>query len=227
MIARLDVLGWACYAPDMPGFGGSFDPEADPPSIRWYADLYHETFCAMESFRGGCHVLGHHSGGVIGTELAARFSGFVRTLTCVGPTIMASEERAHMSKTFLVPFNKPVSSGEHLKKTWDYLIWEGISPAQELDLLQREVIDHIRAWKGRSQIYKCVWAYDCEESTRNIDEECKILGLCARNDVLWPYFDKFKMVGRQVDSCEISGGNFGPDLDCQGILNTFLSLVES
>jgi pimeloyl-ACP methyl ester carboxylesterase len=224
MMEALCSLGYACFAPDMPGFGASFDPIAGPPSISWYADLYHETFSRFPEFADGCHIVGHHSGGVIGTELAAGYTGFCRTLTCVGPTVMSKAERVELSKTFLEPFNKPVVSGNHLQETWKYLRWEGI-PESEMELMQREALDHIRAWKGRSQIYSCVWAYDCAAAMAQIPENCKILGICARDDVLWPYFANFIRTGRAVEAGEITGGNFGPDLDAEAIVTHVVSLI--
>ena len=70
LMRKLSALGYTCYAPDMPGFGASDDPGVDPPSITWYAELYHMSLSHLPGFERGCHVLGHHSGGVIGTELA-------------------------------------------------------------------------------------------------------------------------------------------------------------
>ena len=226
LMSSLSSLGYYCLAPDMPGFGESFDPKTDPSSINWYADLYYATFSGLEQFKNGCHLLGHHSGGVIGGELAAEYEGFCQSLTIIGPTIMSSQERLEMSKTFLDPFNIPVPSGDHLKKTWDYILWEGI-PERELELLQRETLDHIKAWKGRNQIYTCVWAYDCSDSLKKVSSDCKILGLCARDDVLWPYFEKFKSVRNGVLAYEIEGGNFGPDRDVPGILQHFLKFIEN
>lgn len=229
MMRPLSVLGYVSFAPDMPGFGGSFDPSSDPPSISWYADLYHALFCTLPDFKNGCHIVGHHSGGVIGSELAAKYPGFVRSLTIIGPAIMSADDRLEMSKTFLTPFNKPVPSGEHLAKTWDYLRWEGI-PEESDDLMQREALDHIRAWKGRSQIYACVWDYDSEASLKMIQvkggKACAILGLCARDDVLWPYFDNFKELGNRVTAMEIKGGNFGPDLDTDNIMRIFVDFIS-
>jgi len=57
---------------------------------------------------------------------------------------------------------------------------------KELDLWQREVIDHVRAWKGRNLIYGAVWAQDAERIYAEV--KCRILLMCARDDVLWKYF---------------------------------------
>ncbi|KAF2108491.1 hypothetical protein BDV96DRAFT_605556 [Lophiotrema nucula] len=113
LMQKLAALGYTCYAPDRPGFGASDDPDIEPPSIAWYAELYHASFSLLPGFEHGCHILGHDSGGIIGTELAnaERYGGFARSLTCIGPTVMSAEQRLEMSKTFLEPINKPVPSG--------------------------------------------------------------------------------------------------------------------
>lgn len=227
MMQMLSRLGYACYAPDMPGFGSSFDPTSDPPSIAWYADVYHHALASLHGFRSGCHVIGHHSGGFIGTELAARFPNFCRSLTVIGPALMSVEDRLAMSKTFLDPFNKPVMSGQHLSETWEYLQFEGLVPSKNLELMQREVLDHIRAWRGRSQIYACVWAYDMEAVLKSLPVDgSALLGLCARNDILWPYFENFRALGQRVKAQEIQGGNFGPDLDGCNIVRLFVEFME-
>lgn len=225
LMGQLSAIGYSCFAPDMPGFGESFNPEADPSSIKWYAEVFHRAFLALDDFKRGCRIIGHHSGGVIGIELAARFDGFVHSLTLVGPAIMSAEDRLNLSKTFLEPFNKPAPDGNHLLKTWDYLLWEGIS-RENIDLLHRETLDHMRAWKGRSQIYACVWKYDCAKEMLNIGPNCEILALCAEDDVLWPYFENVGHVQREIATGVIQGGNFSPDLDPEGITKAFMQLIS-
>ncbi|CAK7222301.1 hypothetical protein SCUCBS95973_004796 [Sporothrix curviconia] len=232
LMPMLTALGYACYAPDMPGFGASFDPASDPPSISWYATLYYEAIkTQLPAFANGCHVIGHHSGGILGMELASnpdQFPGFVQSLTIVGASVMTAADRAEMAKTFLEPFNKPMPAGDHLGKTWAYLQWEGLKNETdaEIALLQREAIDHIRAWKGRNQIYSCVWKYERMEALDAIPASVPVAGLCARDDVLWPYYGNFRaLVTRPIETTEIRGGNFGPDLDPDGILDAFLRLI--
>jgi hypothetical protein len=138
---------------------------------------------------------------------------------------MSEAERKSMARIFLDPFNKPTASGDHLLKTWEYLLWEGI-PVERQSLLQREALDHIRAWKGRSQIYACVWDYDAEDGLLKMDKDCQILALCAPDDVLWPYFKNVEPIGRRIIQKQIAGGNFSPDVDPQGIQKAFLDMVN-
>jgi len=228
LMQKLSAAGYSSFAPDMPGFGNSDEPDNDPPNIAWYASLYHGAFSPLPAFDQGCHALGHHSGAVIGSELANDecYGGFVRSLTCVGPAVLTAEQRLEMSQTFLDPFNRPEASGDHLAKTWEYLQWEGLHREANLDVLHRETLDHVKAWKNRTQIYKCVWEYDCAEALSRVTDSGRVLGLCARDDVLWPYFDQFKSVGSGLRGEELAGVNFGPDLDSDGILKLFISFIN-
>ncbi|KXJ85924.1 Alpha/Beta hydrolase protein [Microdochium bolleyi] len=158
LMRTFTAQGHACYAPDMPGFGASFDPSQDPPDIRWYVDLYLNVFFKSGHFpelSRGCHVLGHHSGGVIGVEFAVSHPGIVKSLAVVGPVLMDAAQR-EKARGFQA-FNKPVADGSHLTRTWEYLQSHGGITPSELDLLQQETLDHVRAWKGRLQIYGCVF----------------------------------------------------------------------
>jgi pimeloyl-ACP methyl ester carboxylesterase len=215
--------GYRCYAPDMPGFGGSFDPsEKDIKAIEakgtmWYADIFMEVFGEL-CLRGPrnqtkCHIIGHHSGAVLAVELAATRPDFVASICLVGPTITSAEERAAMKEIYFETFNQPRTDGSHLLKTWDYLGTIGIG--EDLSLWQREAIDHIRAWKGRNLIYGAVWAQKSEELY--LSASCPILLLCAKDDVLWKFFDHVKALRPGVQATEIEGGNFEPDRDVNGI----------
>lgn len=219
-------LGYSSYAPDMPGFGGSFDTIEDPTGISWYADLYLTVFEAIPEFINGCHVVGHHSGGIIGTEMNISNPDFVRSLSIVGPAIMSEAERNEMRQHFLFPFNKPIMDGSHLLKTWDYVsASENQIPREETELLHRETLDHVRAWRGRSQIYSCVWDYDSITSFRKIN--CPILTLCAKDDVLWPYIHYVKELRPEVKTVDIIGANFGLDRGAEDIKHSVINFLNS
>lgn len=226
LMQELSSRGFFCFAPDMPGFGESFNPKEDPKGIEWYSELYYEFFSKQFEFVRGCHIIGHHSGAVIGIDLVARYPGFVESLTLVGPAIMSADERRIMADKTMSPFDKPVADGSHLTKTWNYLLDHGI-PSNNVELQQRELLDHARAWRGRMQIYACVWAYDCAAALGRIAEDCKIMALCARDDVLWPYFGNVKGVRKEVHCQEIKGANFGADLGTYDILDEFLAVNRS
>jgi pimeloyl-ACP methyl ester carboxylesterase len=217
LMKHFTPLGHPCFAPDMPGFGGSFDPQTDPPAISWYIDLYaNHVFPTMGLQPGGFHLIGHHSGGVIGLEMAVLHPTLLKSLVSIGPAVMTAEQRSEMRAKYVVPFNKPEPTGGHLLKTWEYLNGKSHNiPTSELDLLQRETIDHIRAWKGRLQIYNCVWNQDSETLLKQV--QTPTLALCARDDVLWAYFEYFKNIRPDIETAEVTGGNFGPGRGAESI----------
>ncbi|ETS84137.1 hypothetical protein PFICI_02162 [Pestalotiopsis fici W106-1] len=219
--------GHTCYALDMPGFGGSFDP--DPATIeeilskgtRWYVDLF-KTVLASLGIVSGFHIIGHHSGASLATEMAAMYPDDVKSICLVGASIMSAEERAKMKEKFFAPFNQPVPDGSHLLKTWDYL--RGMGVGDDLDLYQREAIDHVRAWKGRNQIYGALWDQDKERYFKMV--KCPIVVMCARDDVLWAHAENVKMHRDDVPLIEIKGANFSLDRDAEGIIKSWTPLVE-
>jgi pimeloyl-ACP methyl ester carboxylesterase len=225
--------GYVCYAPDMPGFGGSFDPsdeaikEIETKGTVWYAGIFMEVFTQIGLLEPGtrtkCHIIGHHSGAVLAMELAATHPHFVASICLVGPTVMTEEERAAMKEIYFKTFNEPVRDGSHLLKTWEYLGNMGIG--EDMSLWQREAVDHIRAWKGRNLIYGAVWAQESEELYKRL--ECPILLMCAADDVLWKYFGSVKALRPEVEAVEIGGGNFEPDRDVGGIQEAWSKFLEN
>lgn len=139
---------------------------------------------------------------------------FVASICLIGPTVITEGERLTMKEIYFKPFNDPQSNGSHLQKTWDYLKNMGLG--EDLKLWQREAVDHIRAWKGRTLIYGAVWPQESQDMYIKIS--CPILLMCARDDVLWKYFHHVKALRPEVESVEIKAGNFEPDRDAEGIL---------
>lgn len=180
----------------MPGFGQSFDPtdeEADEiqqAGTEWFANVFLAAFERLGITKRPFHIIGHHSGASLATQIAAAQPHLVASICQIGATTIGYEERQRMKKLFLVPFNEPTVDGTHLQKTWDYLGHMGIGDS--VPLRQRECIDHIRAWRGRMLIYSAVWNQDAEELFARV--ECPTLVLCARDDVLFEHMQNVKRV---------------------------------
>lgn len=248
LMSHFSSLGYSCYAPDMPGFGSSFDPspsaieDITQQGIQWYCALYADVFRQLGIWDKniGVHVLGHHSGAALAPQLAVMFPDIVRTLCLVGPTVVNDTERIAMRDKFLVPFNTPEPTGSHLMKTWEYLGRMGVTSAgactspptscndQDLDLWQRELLDHVRAWKGRLQIYGAVWACDSEKLFKQV--KCPVLALCAKDDVLYEHLDNVKKVregDKSVVVGTVAGANFSIDRDVAGILGHWTPFLET
>lgn len=229
--------GYTCYAPDMPGFGSSFDPspthiiEISNRGTAWYAAVFISALETIGVFSMSSnskakgqkvHIIGHHSGAVLAVELAATHPDLVASISLLGPTVMDASERAAMKEQYFQTFNEPVTDGSHLRKTWEYLAHMGVG--SNLDLWQREAIDHIRAWKGRNLIYGAVWAQDAEKLYAAV--QCPILLMCARDDVLIKFFEHVKSLRPEARAVEVQGANFSPDRDADGVGRYWKQFLE-
>ncbi|PVH96038.1 alpha/beta-hydrolase [Periconia macrospinosa] len=235
-------LGYACYGFDMPGFGSSFDPS--PSDIRaieeeglvWYCKLYISILSSLGLWENtpGVHVLGHHSGAALAQQLAVLGPDIVKSVCLVGPTVVSKQERIVMREKFMVPFNTPEASGAHLMKTWEYLAKMGVvsgstvsCTGKDLERWHRELLDHVRAWKGRLQIYGAVWNCDSEELFRGI--ECPVLAVCARDDVLWEHMAHLQEHSKnksKVELGEVKGANFSVERDVEGLIALWAPFLD-
>jgi pimeloyl-ACP methyl ester carboxylesterase len=126
------------------------------------------------------HLVGHHLGAGLANELAALYPSKVLTLCLVRATIMKREEQISLNTLINVPLSEPVAAGAQLQKTWDYLGSHGVG--DDLEFKQGELLDHVRAWNGRRQIYACVFEQDIWGFFEKV--ECETMVMCARGDVL-------------------------------------------
>ena len=86
----------------------------------------------------------------------------------------------------------------------------------------------VRAWRGRAQAYRAVWAQDW--ASLYLAVRCPLLLLCAEDDVLHPYFARACELRPDAVSRELLGANFEPDLDVEGTraaLVEFLARIEA
>lgn len=187
---------------DMPGFGQSFDPtddqamEIEQLGTKWFGDVFIAALKRLDVTKNKLHIIGHHSGASLATQIAVDYPHLVASICQIGATTVGYEERQRMKATFLVPFNDPTEDGAHLQKTWDYLGKMGAGGS--LQLRQRETIDHIRAYRGRMLIYGAVWNQDAEGLLAQV--KCAVLVLCARDDVLWEHMGNVKRVKAEAQT---------------------------
>lgn len=136
------------------------------------------------------HIVGHHSGATLGTEIAANYPNKVLSLCVIGIGLMSPSEQAQWNSKANVAFNKPVDDGSHLMKTWSYLEKSGADAGgkygfgvKDLDFKHEEFLNHARAWDGRCKIYTCVFKVDLMSLFVKVG--CPILNICSRDDVLY------------------------------------------
>jgi pimeloyl-ACP methyl ester carboxylesterase len=204
VMSRLDGLG-PQFALDTPGFGGSFDPvSAEPMSqyVDWMAEAIHN--CGISS----AHLVGHHTGACIATEMAARYPDMAKTLSLIGPVPLTAEERLEFSKHFGIPFT-PTVTGSYLMDNWHYI--DRLGGHHDPLLFHREMTDQLRAWEGRVYSYKAVWGQDYTSFYKAV--KAPLLIMCATDDVLFGFFDRAKEMRPDATAVVLSGANFEPDLD--------------
>lgn len=131
------------------------------------------------------HVLGHHSGASIATELAAVYGEQVLSLTVIGPALLTIEEQTAFKATEITPYNQPVMDGSHFKKSWDLLLTNG---QWDVKNLHEQTLDAARAWQGRIYMYTCVFSQPAMDVFGQV--KCPVLALCAADDSLYPKFGR-------------------------------------
>lgn len=190
MMKEYSLRGHDCYAPDMPGFGGSFDPVENPKNTRYYVDIFMALFAAVVGADTKVHLLGHHTGAGLSIEMAATFPEKILSIALSGPAFMTPEEQEASYQVLCVgAFSKPEEDGGHLSRVWSRIHGE-LFPS--LDVRMGECIDNWRAWKGRDQAYACTFRQDKIGFFKEV--RCPVLGMCAKSDVLWDYFHYCKEI---------------------------------
>jgi pimeloyl-ACP methyl ester carboxylesterase len=134
------------------------------------------------------HALGHHSGASIAVEMAVKHPDRVLSITLCGPALLTKEEQDAVAPIELVMFNAPAMDGSHLIKSWEKVIAGGLN--WELTTLHGQVLDTVRAYEGRVQIYTCVFAQPMIELLGKVS--CPVLGMSSEKDMLYSYLPRVK-----------------------------------
>jgi pimeloyl-ACP methyl ester carboxylesterase len=88
--APLAARGYRPIGIDMPGFGMS-DPTPFTPRVEDYAQIVPPVLAALGVPKA--HMLGHHTGALVATEVALQFPEIVKALILNGPLPITEEER--------------------------------------------------------------------------------------------------------------------------------------
>ncbi len=217
-IMRAGGLDNPIYAIDTPGFGGSFDPEG-MPAFEQYASWLFEALTALGV--NEFYAMGHHTGAGICVELAARHPAAVTGMILIGPYPLTAEEREEFRQHFSTAIS-PTEDGGYLMTTWRYLA--GLGATGELEVHHRELLNHVRAYEGRFKTYTAVWDYDFTTPYKNAS--CPILLMAAEDDVLRPYLERSQELQPGATVAEVSGANFEPELDAEGIVAALRNFVR-
>jgi pimeloyl-ACP methyl ester carboxylesterase len=156
----LPLLGqrYRTIAMDTVGFGDSDALPAGEASIESWAacafDLLDELGIASAA------IAGHHTGAAIAIEMAAARPERVRALVLSAPPYVDAAKRAAFSGKKIIDEVSPSSDGAHLLEMWQ--MRQPFYPSGDIDLLERFVVDAIKAGRMAAEGHRAVNRYVME-----------------------------------------------------------------
>lgn len=174
----LPILGarTRTVAMDTVGFGASARP-SEPMSIEQFAD-------GVEDLLDGLGLddvvlVGHHTGGVVAVEVAARRGTRLRGVVLSGTPYVDQARRARVESAGAhVDHVERTEDGDHLRQ-----LWEGRArfyPGGSTEVLERVLADALRVVDRVDEGHRAVNAYRMED--RIGDVACPVLVVCGEHD---------------------------------------------
>jgi pimeloyl-ACP methyl ester carboxylesterase len=164
-------------AVDTIGFGDSCKPPLGQDSIEQWAQAAVGLLDALGIERFA--VVGHHTGAVIATEMAAAFPQRVQAAVLSAPALVNAEFRARRhAKPSMVDNVQRKADGSHLTELWR--IRQPWYPAGDIDLLERFVVDAVKAGPRAAEGHAVVARYVMESRLPLI--RCPVLVLAPTDD---------------------------------------------
>ena len=167
----LPLLGarYRAIAMDTAGFGAS-DPPPGAASIEAWAAVAAQLLDALGIAQA--HVVGHHTGGVIAIELAARHGAHVRSLVLSSTPYTDAAFRRERSERPPIDAVEGSDDGSHLAQIWRKR--QGFYPKGRPDLLQAFVRDALQV-RGDVDGHHAVAAYRMEERIASITQPTLVI----------------------------------------------------
>lgn len=157
----LPLLGlrFRAIAPDTIGFGDSCKPPLGScDSIERWAEAAVGLMDALGIARFA--VVGHHTGAVIATEIAARWGERVDAAVLSASALVDAEFRSRHAKPSRVDNVERRADGSHLTELWR--IRQPWYPEGDIDLLERFVVDAVKAGERAREGHAVVARYVME-----------------------------------------------------------------
>lgn len=195
----LPRLGRRAVALDTAGFGGS-SPVAEM-SIETLAEVVVAALDALGIERTA--LLGHHTGGVIAVEVAARHPDRVSALILSSTPYV--DAAARVSRRTRPPIDEvaPAADGSHLTELWNRRAW--FYPAGRGDILARFVIDALRAGPRLEEGHRAVSRYRMEEATPLITAPTLLIGASA-DQFAYPELEPLRAAITGAEVAVVEGG---------------------
>jgi pimeloyl-ACP methyl ester carboxylesterase len=172
----LPLLGrdFRAIAMDTLGFGDS-DKSSDP-SIELWAQAAVALLDALEIPRAA--IVGHHTGAVIAVEMAASSPARVSALVLSACPFVDAARRARHEGIRVIDEVETRSDGAHLAELWARR--QPFYPAGDIELLQRFMIDALRAGEMATEGHRVVNRYRMEDRLGHI--HCPTLVIAPTGD---------------------------------------------
>ncbi len=189
-------------AMDTPGFGDSPLTLGSAPSIESWA----ETALALLDTLGigrAC-LVGHHTGAVIALEAAARAPERVAAVVLSScPMVDAVRRQAYAGKSPPVDVALRTADGQHLLALWRQR--RPYYPAEDSDLLDRFMIDALKAGPMAEEGHRVVNRYEMEHQVPRVKAPALVIGATA-DPHAFPSARRVSAALSDVTLVEIGGG---------------------
>jgi pimeloyl-ACP methyl ester carboxylesterase len=156
----LPLLGqrYRAIAMDTVGFGDSDALLAGEDSIESWATC---TFDLLDELGiASAAIAGHHTGAATAIEMAAARPERVRALVLSAPPYVDAARRAAFGGEKIIDEVSPSSDGAHLLELWQ--MRQPFYPSGDIDLLERLVVDAIKAGRMAAEGHRVVNRYVME-----------------------------------------------------------------
>ncbi len=186
---------------DTVGFGASEPlPYADNTIERWAVAAF-DLLDALEV--GNVAIAGHHTGAVIAHEMAASQPERVSALILSScPFIDEAGRKAHDGKPVVDDVTRS-SNGSHLTELWARR--QQFYPEGDIDLLDRCVMDFLRAGNLAAEGHRVVWRYAMEKRTPLVKSSTLVLA-ATKDPHAYPNTQKVVNMIPGSQLIEIEGG---------------------
>lgn len=174
----LPLLGteFRAIAMDTVGFGDSSRLPAGTDSIEKWAEAAISLLDALGI--GQAAVVGHHTGAVVATELAAEYPDRVTAAVLSGAPLLDTAFRAAHPGPPPVDNAPPQADGSHLVALWSQRApWY---PPGNIDLMERYMVDALKAGPLMLEGHNVVARYDMEPKLPKI--KCPVLIVAPTED---------------------------------------------
>jgi pimeloyl-ACP methyl ester carboxylesterase len=158
----LPLLGrhYRAIAMDTVGYGDSDPLPQGQASIENWAKAAHQLLVALNIDRAA--IVGHHTGASIAMEIAATYPAKVAVLVLSGsPYVDAARREATKGHKAVVDDVTPRIDGGHLAELWS--MRQSFYPADRIDLLERFIIDALKAGQRAAEGHLVVDRHEMEK----------------------------------------------------------------